>query len=156
VSKPENRRIASQVGRSHRGVAWHGPSVLETLEGVDAHHAAAKPHPELHSIWELVLHVTAWQKMGLLSLEGGTYISMTGDADWPTVPAVQTVEEWEAAQQEMISVNDRFVEAIRAFPVERLEEIVPGAKFDFYFLLHGIAQHNIYHAGQISLLKRLR
>jgi len=39
----------------------------------------------LHSIWELVLHVTAWQRTGLLSIEGGEYVSMTGDDDWPPV-----------------------------------------------------------------------
>ena len=137
MSKPETRRIASQVGRSHRGGAWHGPSVMETLEGVDAAKASAKPHPELHSIWELVLHVTAWQRMGLQSIEGGEYVSMIGVEDWPLVPADQSPEAWEEATREMAGVNERLVAAIRAFPEERLDERVAGREFDFYFLLHG-------------------
>jgi len=63
----------------------HGSSVVEALEGVDSRLAAAKARLELHSIWELVLHVTAWQRTGLLSIEGGEYVSMTGDDDWPPV-----------------------------------------------------------------------
>ncbi len=154
MSKPENQRIASQVGRSHRGIAWHGPSVLETLDGVDAVAAARVVRPNLHSIWEIVLHVTAWQKMALRSLQGDRYVSMTGEDDWPSLPTRLGEEEWASAKQSMIDVNDRLVQAIREFPAGRLEETVLGTEFDYYFLLHGIVQHNTYHAGQISLLKR--
>lgn len=122
---------------------------------MDAAKAATRPRPDLHSIWELVLHITAWQKMALQSLEGNAYVSMTGEEDWPTVPADPTEDAWQTARAAMAELNDRLVEAIRAFPEERLDETVPGGEFGFYLLLHGVAQHNIYHAGQIAILKRL-
>jgi uncharacterized damage-inducible protein DinB len=153
--KPEPRRLASQIGRSHRGVAWHGPSVLEALEGVDAARASARPRPDLHTIWELVLHVTAWQRMARETLEGGTYRSMTGEEDWPPVPESPTETLWEQAKSEMALVNEQLVEAVRKFPEERIEDLVPGREFNYYFLLHGVAQHNIYHAGQIAIAQRL-
>lgn len=153
--KPENRRIASQVGRSHGGVAWHGPSVLETLQGVHAALALRHASPEVHSIWELVKHIAAWQKVALAALRGETYVSLSGDGDWP--PVTETSEEaWQADVHAMSEVNAALVAAIREFPVERIQEPVAGAeKYDFYFLLHGIAQHNVYHAGQIAMLKKL-
>ncbi len=154
MAKPENRRIAGQVGRSHSGVAWHGPSVLETLAGVQAAKAAAHVGPEVHSIWELVKHITAWQRVGLEVLQGAVYVSLSGDGDWPPV-AGQTEDDWQKDVADLSAVNAALVAAIKEFPEERLEEIVNGKEFSFYYMLHGIVQHNIYHAGQIALLKRL-
>ena len=148
--------IASLIRRSHGGVAWHGPSVVETLEGVDAAKAAARPPAGLHTIWELVLHVTAWQRAALAALDGVAYVSLEGEGDWPPEPGDASDDAWLAALSEMAKVNGELVAATRVFPEERLAEIVPGQeRFNFYFLLHGVVQHNVYHAGQIALLKRL-
>jgi uncharacterized damage-inducible protein DinB len=151
MNKPEPRRAASQIGRSYRGVAWHGPSILETLEGVDEEKASARPHPELHTIWELVQHLTAWHKVATRAILGGSYVSLTGEDDWPPVQA----GGWPAALSELAKASADLVEAVRQFPEDRLGDLVPGKEFDYYFLLHGIAQHNTYHAGQIAILKRL-
>jgi hypothetical protein len=89
------------------------------------------------------------------TLEGGTYRSMTGEEDWPPVPESPTETLWEQAKSEMALVNEQLVEAVRKFPEERIEDLVPGREFNYYFLLHGVAQHNIYHAGQIAIAQRL-
>ena len=80
---------------------------------------------------------------------------MTGDADWPPI-ADTSADAWRADLAAMAEVNARLVAAVRAFPPERLDEIVAATEFNFYFLLHGIAQHNVYHAGQIALLNQAR
>ena len=149
----ETKRIASQLRRSYEGPAWHGPALRELLEGVTAEHAAAKPVPGAHSVWELVLHIDAWERQALTTLEGETYESMTGDADWPPVRDT-TAEAWKDALERLGSTTSKLVQAVRLTDEAKLDEIVAGKEFNYYFLLHGVVQHNLYHAGQIALLKR--
>jgi uncharacterized damage-inducible protein DinB len=145
----ETKWLASQLRRSYEGQAWHGPSLRELLDRVTAEQAAAKPVSGAHSIWELVLHVTAWEREARAVLEGKAYETLAGEKDWPPVHETWqvTLDRLEAATRELIS-------AIKAMPEEKLNESAGGAEYNFYFLLHGVVQHNLYHAGQIALLKR--
>jgi hypothetical protein len=69
----ENVRIADQLKRAFEGDAWHGPAVLEVLQGVTARAAASKPIPGAHSIWELVLHIAAWDGVIRRRMEGCSF-----------------------------------------------------------------------------------
>lgn len=149
----ETKRIASQLRRSYEGIAWHGPSLRELLDGVSAEVAAAKPVPGAHSVWELVHHIEAWERMALAALQGTIYESMTGDADWPPVRET-TSEAWQAALERLQSTSSKLVAAVRLMDAAKLDELVAGKEFNYYFLLHGVVQHNLYHAGQIALLKK--
>jgi uncharacterized damage-inducible protein DinB len=149
----ETKRIASQLRRSYQGPAWHGPSLHELLQGVTAAPAAAKPVPGAHSIWELVHHIEAWERQALATIHGQTYESMTGDADWPPVHET-TAEAWNDALERLGSTTLKLVDAIRLMDEAKLDEMVADKEFNYYFLLHGVVQHNLYHAGQIALLKR--
>lgn len=55
---------------------------------------------------------------------------------------------------QLFAVNQKLCQLIESFQDERLQDIVPGRKYDFYTLFHGITQHGLYHAGQIALLKK--
>jgi uncharacterized damage-inducible protein DinB len=149
----ETKRLASQLRRSYEGIAWHGPSLRELLEGVTAERAAAKPVPGAHSIWELVHHIEAWELTALTTLQGQPYVSITGDEDWPPVRET-TAEAWKAAMERLQSTSSKLVETIRSTDDAKLGEMVEGKEFNYYFLLHGIVQHNLYHAGQIAILKK--
>ena len=149
----EAQRLAEQVRLSYEGGAWHGPSLGELLEGVTAEEAARRPLPAAHSIWELVHHVEAWEREALLTLQGKTYESHSGDRDWPPVVAT-TAECWQAALERLRSTCLALVAAIGEIDDDQLDEVVAGREFSYYVLLHGVVQHNLYHAGQISLLKR--
>jgi len=151
--KMETKRIASQIRRSYEGNAWHGPALRELLDGITAEHAAAKPVPGAHSVWELVHHLEAWERQALTTLQGQPYESMTGDADWPPVRET-TAEAWSAALERLQSTTSKLVETIRLMDVAKLDEIVAGKEFSYYVLLHGVVHHNLYHAGQIALLKK--
>jgi uncharacterized damage-inducible protein DinB len=151
--KMETKRIASQLRRSYEGIAWHGPALRELLEGVIAEHAAAKPLSGAHSVWELLLHIEAWERQALTTLQGETYESITGDADWPPVRET-SAQAWQAALERLQSTTSKLVEAIRLMDDAKLDDIVAGKEFNHYFLLHGVVQHNLYHAGQIALLKK--
>jgi len=149
----ETKRLASQLRRSYEGQAWHGPHLQKLLEDVAADQAAAKPIPGAHSIWELVLHVTAWEREALAVMGGKAYETLAGEKDWPPVGAT-TDAEWKTALSDLETVTRELVAAVRAMPDDKLTESAGGAQYNFYFLLHGIVQHNLYHAGQIAILKR--
>lgn len=149
----EPKRLASQLRRSYEGQAWHGPSLSELLNGVTHEQASAKPLQDAHSIWELVHHITAWEREALGVLEGKTYQTLAGEQDWPPVGEMNH-KAWQAALADLESVTRNLVAAVKAMSDEKLNEIVSGVEYNFYFLLHGIVQHNLYHAGQIAIFKR--
>ena len=149
----EATRIADQLQRAFDGDAWHGPALLELLEDVDAATAAAKPLPDAHSIWELVLHVAAWDNAGLRRL-AGEKAKLKGKANFPPVPVPPTEEAWRSAVAATKHTHEMLVEAVSRLSEKRLREQVPGKPYDFYHLFHGIAQHELYHAGQIAILKK--
>ncbi len=144
--------IADQLRRAFEGDAWHGPALLELLEDVDAAMAAAKPLQDVHSIWELVLHVAAWDGAACRRLDGET-VQLTGAANFPVVPK-PTEAAWRKAVAHAKRTHDALVKTVAALPESRLRERVPGKKYDFYFMLHGVVQHELYHAGQIAILKK--
>ncbi len=148
----EAARIADQLRRAFDGTAWHGPSLMELLRDVDAATAAARPLPRVHSIWELVLHVAAWDAAGFRRL-GGETVQLTGTANFPVVPRPAEAA-WRKAVAHVKRTHDLLVKTVAALPESRLRERVPGKRYDFYFMLHGIAQHELYHAGQIAILKK--
>jgi hypothetical protein len=150
----EIRRIRQQLKAAYRGDAWHGPALMENLEGVTAAVAAAHPLAGAHSIWELVRHVAAWEIAAAQSIERNQYMFLEGAADWP--PVEETSEAaWAAALVELDDAQKMLVDALAKLTDDQLDGIVPGRDFTFYILLHGVVQHSLYHAGQIGLLKKL-
>lgn len=121
----------------------------EVLSGVAAGDAAAHPLPNAHSIWELVHHLHAWIVEADATVRGKRFEKLKGDRDWPPVTST-SAEAWEEALAALERDEESLEEAVRAFPQEKLGE---GDR-SFYYLLHGVAQHNLYHAGQIALLKK--
>jgi uncharacterized damage-inducible protein DinB len=150
----EAGRIADQLRRAFDGSAWHGPALLELLEDVNAAAAAARPLPDVHSIWELVLHVAVWDDAALRRIDGKKW-QPTGLANFPPVRK-PTEAEWRKAVAVTKRTHDRLVKTVAALPDARLRERVPGKRYDFYHMLHGVAQHELYHAGQIAILKKAR
>jgi uncharacterized damage-inducible protein DinB len=148
----EASRIADQLRRAFDGSAWHGPGLMELLDDVDAAAAAAKPLNEVHSIWELVLHIAVWDDAGLRRLAGQKW-QPTGDLNFP--PATKSTEAaWRKAVVQTKRTHDKLVATVATLPDSRLGDRVPGKRYDFYHMLHGIAQHELYHAGQIAILKK--
>jgi len=149
----ESARIADQLRRAFEGNAWHGPALLELLDDVDAATAAAEPLAEVHNIWELVLHIAAWDGAACRRLAGDKW-QPTGTANFPPVPKRPTPAAWRKAVADAKRTHAVLVKTVAALSESRLRERVPGKKYDFYFMLHGVAQHELYHAGQIAILKK--
>lgn len=149
----EVTRLEDQLKRALEGEAWHGPSVLELLAGVSAAQAASHPVAGAHSIWELVLHVASDYDLVLRRLAGDGH-PLTAAEAWPACPA-PTEENWQRTVRELTQGSEKLRRAVRDFPEERLDELlVPEAPYTAYTQFIGVTQHNLYHAGQIALLKR--
>ncbi len=152
----EAARIADQLRRAFDGEAWHGDSLFEILEGVTAARAAARPIKGAHTIWELVLHIAAWDGAVLRRL-GGAAVELSDAENFPPVTDASEAA-WRRALAEVRRVHEKLVAAVAACPDSRLDEIVPGkegAHHTFYYMLHGVVQHELYHAGQIAILKKM-
>jgi uncharacterized damage-inducible protein DinB len=134
------------------GEAWHGPSVVEVLADVDARLAASHPIAGAHSIWELVLHLVATQAILLRRIRGEA-ASLTSEEFWPAVPP-PSESAWAEAVELLKRQEAELRQAIAAFPEERLDDRLMAEGSSAYNNFHGHVQHNAYHAGQISLLKK--
>ena len=149
----ESQRIRRQLKLAYHGPAWHGPALGRILEGVAEPAASAHPLPGAHSIREIVAHIAAWMRAAAQTIERNEYVFLQGEQDWP--PARDAFEaSWKALLQDLERAQEQLSAAIRALPEARLEETIPGREYTFYDLLHGVVQHNLYHAGQIALLKK--
>jgi uncharacterized damage-inducible protein DinB len=148
----ERDRILNQLERAFEGEAWHGPSVLEALEGVSWKEAHPKAIPAAHSIWELVLHMTAWEDIVRRRLLG-EYPEITDEQNFPTITE-PTAASWQEALDALRAGHRRLAEVAATIRDEELDEAPHGKTTTRYILLHGIIQHDIYHAGQIAILKK--
>jgi len=149
----EIERIAEQIELAFEGRtpendhAWHGPSVCETLQGIHARQALNKL-PHSHSIIELVMHMATWRTFVVKRLEGDNAFDVTDDTDF------LAGTDWEAALRRLQESQENLLAVLRNFPEEKLHEVVPSRTYTFYTMLHGIVHHDIYHTGQIALLKK--
>jgi uncharacterized damage-inducible protein DinB len=149
-------RIADQLRRAFAGEAWHGDSVFEILNGVTAAQAAARPIKNAHGVWELVLHIAAWDGAVLRRMGGGA-VTLSDAENFPAVKDASDAA-WREALAQVRRVHEELIAAVAALPDSRLDEVVPGkegAHYTFYYMLHGVVQHELYHAGQIALLKKM-
>ena len=148
----EITRIIDQMDRAMDGEAWHGPSLEELLKDVSAQQAAAHPVAGAHSIWELVNHIGAWNTI-LAKRAAGKATSVTPEEDWP--PVIDTsAESWKQTVAAMRAARARLRGVVQKLNDGQLDEIVPGKDHSIYVMLHGGVQHDLYHAGQIAVLKK--
>jgi len=149
----ETHRINSQLKRAYQGEAWHGPCLRELLDGVTAEQAAARPIAGAHSIWELVNHIIAWEQISKRRLEGDAMKNPPDEVNFP--PVNDTSESaWQRTLEQLAASNQALRDAVKQIDDNRLDDLVPEAGYSNYFMLHGVIQHDLYHAGQIALLKK--
>ena len=153
----ELARIAAELQRAYNGDAWHGPPMTAALNGVTAFCAPVKPIPEAHSIWEIVRHLAAWNEIVRLRFLGER-VDVSREQDWPPLEDFSP-EAWERDTKELQkAVKSLIAELKRAARKAHCDAVlrkkVRGKNHTVYVLLHGAVQHNLYHTGQISVLRK--
>jgi len=156
----EATRLVDQLQRAHAGDTWHGSPLTTILDGVTAEQAARRPPNGAHSIWELVLHITAWRNE-VARRAAGAPAGEPAEGDYPAV-GDPTPARWQAALAGLDASHANLVRVVRGMSDPGLLEPTNdprnpplGTGVTYYELFHGIVQHDAYHAGQIAILKRV-
>jgi hypothetical protein len=136
--------------------SWHGPNLRGSIRGLAPAQALWRPQPQRHNIWEHVLHATYWkytvrrriraEKRGSFPLKGSNWFA----------PLESTATAWRRDVALLIETHESMRASIADLSSDQLRRRLPGAKITYFFLISGIAAHDVYHAGQIQLLKRLQ
>jgi uncharacterized damage-inducible protein DinB len=148
--------LAELLRKGHSSDPWHGPATADLLAGVSASMAAARPVPEGHSIWEIVLHMTGWQREVARRL-GGAEPGLPDEGDWP-VPPRESRDAWSQAQDALRQSLEQLADAVSALSDQDLAERIGtsdrplGTGVTRTETVIGMLQHNAYHSGQIAIL----
>jgi hypothetical protein len=153
--------LLSSIDEAFDRGAWHGPTLFGSIRGVTARQAAWRPAPRRHNIWEVTVHAAYWkyavrrrlagEKRGSFALKG---------SNWFLRPVGKlgagNQRAWEEDVRLLIDQHRKLRAAIAEVPVRALERPLQGSLHTAVYTIRGIAAHDLYHAGQIQLLKRLQ
>jgi hypothetical protein len=136
--------------------SWHGTNLRGAIRGLTLEAAAWRPAPSRHNIWETVVHAAYWKYAVRRRLTGAARATFPlKGSNWWTRPGRGTAAEWRADVTLLADQHRQLREAVAACPAVRLTRRAPGSAFTYAALIRGAAAHDLYHAGQIQLLKRL-
>lgn len=144
------------IDQAYEKRAWHGPNLRGSLRGVTAATAAFRPAPGRKNIWEHVLHAAYWKYVAWRRLTGEKRGSFPlAGSNWFERPEELNERAWRRDLR-VLGVQHRALrQAIAGIDPRALPRKPRGSKVDNATLIYGIAAHDLYHTGQIQLLKRL-
>jgi len=152
----EVQQLLSIIDQAYDHRSWHGTNLRGSIRGLSAKQAARRPRPERHNIWELVVHAAYWkytvtrrltgQRRGSFPLKGSNWFPRGQSAN---------EEQWRADVVLLEQMHRALRETIASLSDVDLSRKTKGSKITNAFIITGIAAHDLYHAGQIQLLKKL-
>jgi hypothetical protein len=148
---PEKQRLLNLIDRAWRAEAWHGPALLEVLDGVTPAMAAkrvVKGRTPSGSWWTMSRPGTRWWRCGSRARARRCHPSGTSPHAATHARCVEGVARPACAQPGEVQESGRGVPRGEAGPARA------GTTSTWYVLIHGEVQHQLYHAGQMALLKR--
>ena len=148
----EVKFLRDQIATTFKGDSWHGPNLVRTLDGIDYDQAMQRPLGEKHTIWELTDHISFWMEEVWKSVRDHAVLNPDKKKDWAEMGA--TSEEWAQSVNRLEAAVNMTLDALAEWSDGDLYKTVPGTRYTFKQMLHGIVHHNLYHAGQINLLKK--
>lgn len=148
--------ISTLLSAAFDGKPWYGDALMDQVSPLTPEQAASHPVPGKKSIWELLMHILAWRVFTIRKLDGedGFEIELNSPEDFPALPEVSEAN-WQALLQQLKDSQKSLLDRFKAISEEKLGSPIPGRKYTYEHLLHGIVQHDCYHLGQIGMLKSL-
>ena len=149
--------LLASIDEAYDARSWHGTNLRGALRGVTREQAAWRPADDRHNVWELMVHAAYWKYdiRRRLTGEKGRSFAIEGSNFWAR-PVEGSLAEWRADLALLQREHEQLRDAIMKFPTARWTRKAPGKPFNFEGLVRGVAAHDLYHAGQIQLLKRLQ
>jgi uncharacterized damage-inducible protein DinB len=136
--------------------AWHGPNLRGSVRGLTAEQAGWRPRAGRHCIADIIVHAAYWkyavrrrlrgEKRGSFPLKG---------SNWFPIPEALTEHQWREYLALLEDEHRSLYTTVAELPDDLLHATTPGSEVSNLTLIHGIANHDVYHTGQIQLLKRL-
>jgi hypothetical protein len=145
---------ALDTGYDHK--SWHGPILKGSLRGISPEEAAWRPAPKRHNVWELAIHAAYWKYSVLHRLRREVRFPLKGSNWFPRPEGEISEPAWKADLRILEQMHRDLRAAVAVLHDEDLETVPQGSKTTVRELVLGAAYHDVYHAGQIQLLKRLR
>ena len=153
---PEISFLLKILDEAYERKAWHGPNLRGAIRGLTATKAAWKPSRNRHSIWELVTHAAYWKYAVHRKLTGVRRGSFPiKGSNWFTVEGRLTERQWERDRDLLDHMHRALQEAVSDLKPSDLRKKVEGSPWTIAQMVYGVALHDIYHTGQIQLIKRL-
>jgi hypothetical protein len=135
---------------------WHGTTLRGSLRGVTADEALWRPAPGRHNIWELTVHTAYWKYAVRRRLTGGETGSFARKpSNWPAVPDTPDAAAWKSDIRLLEAEHRLLRDTVRTLPPAKLKALSPQGVWTMAEEIHGVAAHDLYHTGQIQLIKRL-
>ena len=136
--------------------SWHGPNLRGAVRGVTVAQAAWRPDAGRHNIWELAVHAAYWKYVAWMRLTGAPRGSFAAEgSNWIERPQQATPRAWRADLALLQTVHRRLRDEVAALSSAALGRRAVSGTATVQALVTGVAAHDLYHAGQIQLLKRL-
>ena len=135
--------------------SWHGPSLLGSIRGLTETEASWRPGKERHNIWELAVHAAYWKYIVRRRLTGQRKERFPAKgSNWFVRPSKGRT--WKEDVGLLVEQHERLRDVVVHFPQSALTRPVGNGRQTAGYVIRGIAAHDLYHAGQIRLLKRLQ
>jgi len=158
MANPQVALLLGLIDQAFDHKAWHGTNLRGSIRRVGVEDAASRPGPGRHNIWEIVVHAAYWKyivRRRVLSQAKGSF-PLEG-SNWFTRPSGKPTEaEWKRDVKLLLETHRSMRAAVTGFTDADLRVKPEGSKVSNVALIMGIASHDLYHAGQIQVLKRLR
>lgn len=152
----EVRQLLSIIDAAYDHTSWHGTNLRGSIRGVRARQAAWRPAPGRHNIWELVVHAAYWKYIGLRRLSGARRGSFPIEgSNWFERGDRAIEKAWRTDVALLDETHRALRDAVVTLSRRDLARTPARSKVRNFTLLSGVAAHDLYHAGQIQLLKRL-
>ena len=163
VAKEQITDLVTMLHEAYAGPAWHGPCLRGSLRGVSHELAAWRPEPGRHNIWEIAVHAAYWKyavRRRLLGEKRGSFGEKGSNWFERPAPGTMIAEEvaakaWRRDLNLLARSHQDLLEAVRRLDDSGLDRHAAGSRQTPRRMIAGIAMHDVYHAGQIQLLKRL-
>jgi hypothetical protein len=153
---PEIRVLLAILDQAYDHPSWHGTNLRGAIRRVSPAQAAWRPSPRRHNIWELVVHAAYWKYVVWRRLTGAARGSFPLEgSDWFRRPEERSERAWRSDKALLDEMHVSLLDAVRHVSSGGLRSKPRASKVSNFALVSGVAAHDLYHAGQIQLLKRL-
>ena len=150
------KRLLSMMDQGFKGPSWHGTPLWGALRGVTAAEALRRPAAGRHNVWELALHAAYWKYVVRRRLTRDATLEFSrSPSNWPAVPSLPSEAAWKADKALLKREHDLLRAVVARFPAKELKKRAWKSRYTNLVSIEGIAAHDLYHCGQIQLVKKL-